>query len=294
MERLAQESELILLRIRSGQSFISACKGARIIESFPKKLNPWQDRWIELSIGIQRGHYSALESVQSFLTSLRFEIRAQKVKKKKALLPTVQAWSVAGTAILFYGITKLFFGEVASLPLSLELGVLVLMLSGVAWIFYLLKKYESQFWVIDWLRVQSLFLGQIKWGRTLHQCLRDFEVDKVSWPEDMKTWWKTSAAASMNYSDSEEPIFPEKKRLSFQAKYTQYWSLCLKQFNNNETFLPLMESHLKHESQAFEDYCETLAEVLGLKLMLPLFVCFCPAFLILSLGPMVHKLSEFN
>ena len=64
--------------------------------------------------------------------------------------------------------------------------------------------------------------------------------------------------------------------------------------SDNREDVALMESHLKYESQAFEDYCETLAEVLGLKLMLPLFICFCPAFLILCLGPMVHKLSELN
>ncbi|NCN41635.1 hypothetical protein GW916_10370 [bacterium] len=295
MEELAQEAELIQLRLKSGKSFMSACKDAKAVSVKSKNERVWQERWTNLKVGVEKGHFSALESVQSFMRSLRFEIRAQKLRKKKSLLPIIQAWSVAGAAILFYLTIKIFFSEVVPMSLYLEGAILLLLGLGTYWISRLLKNFESQFWVIDWLRGQSLLLGQVKWGRSLHQCLRDFDPDQFAWPTDLKSWWKQSCLESYNYQD----ITPYKssdtkiKKQDFASKYSEYWKLCLEQFNRNESFLPLMESHLEYEAQSFEDYCETLAEWLSVKLMLPLFLCFCPAFMLLCFGPLLSKITQF-
>ncbi len=289
MEKLANEVELILLRIRSGQSLASACANAKSLDGNLKDFKEWQERWTEIVVSVQRGHYSALESIQSFLHSLRFEMRAQKLKKKKALMPMIQAWSVVGTALLFFATIKIFFADVASLPFRMELLVVFLMLMGVLWIYYLLKKFESNFWVVDWLRQQSLIMGQIKWGRSMHQVLKDVDISKHKWPEPLKKWWQDSQSSCLGFVACTALTTGG----AFELRYSEYWSLCLNQFIRNESFLPLIESHVEFESKSFEDYCETLAEWLSVKLMLPLFLCFCPAFLLLCLGPMVAKLSEF-
>lgn len=289
MKELIQELDILELRLNSGQSFAQASRSAASIESVGSK---WQELWFEVSDGIVKGQLSALESVRAFRDSLSFEYRAEKLRKKKALLPSVQAWSVAGSSILFYFCLKFFFGQTVVIPLSLELLVGLLLTSGILWIAHLLKMYKASFWVIDWLRTQTLILSQLKWGHSLHKALKQRQKGGEDWPKEIRQWFTAANSASMHHKQSPEALSCRESS-HLEKKFSSYWRFCLEQFRKNENFVPLMEAHIQRETKSFEELCETNAEWLSVKLMLPLFLCFCPAFMILCFGPMLTRLTQF-
>lgn len=290
MKELIQELDILELRLNSGQSFAQASKSAVPIQAVDKK---WQKLWFQVAEGINKGQLSSLESVRAFRDSLSFEYRAEKLRKKKALLPSVQAWSVAGASILFYLCLKIFFREMIVIPLELEVLVGTLLCGGIFWIARLLMKYKASFWVIDWLRTQTLILSQLKWGQSLQKALRQNAHTSGHWPKELHTWWMASYEASMRYEKTPDAI-DSKTSSHLERKFSSYWRFCLEQFRRNENFVPLIESHIQRETSHFEELCETNAEWLSVKLMLPLFLCFCPAFLILCFGPMLTRLAQIS
>jgi hypothetical protein len=186
-------------------------------------------------------------------------------------------------------VIRFFFQDLVQLSPQIESAVLGLLLLGSLWIAFLLHRFRKNFWISDWLRTQSLLQSQLQWGLSLPQALSRLQTPD-SWPKELASWWEEANTQARHFEPTLSMNFLKDKD---SRKLAEYWHFCLERFRQNEGVLALVEQHIPILKEDFEGLCEKRAELLSVKLMAPLFLCFCPAFLLLCLGPLLSELNKF-
>jgi hypothetical protein len=283
--QLRDALDIVILRIESGLTLLNALDDAPRFRC----AREWGELWIELRRRVQNGEGSALDALVQFRKSVDLELRVRRLVAKRSLLPVAQAAAVGLSALLFLLATQTLFGDIFRLqPLEL-LAVLGLMGFGAFWISYLMRAYRRDLWFLEWLDFVSALASRLSWGQSLLVAWRQGLVSLRKMP-DLKKFLETSYELAQNY----EPL-PErssgardKRLLHCQTRWAQVHRL----FIANERVLPLLQKELDRAFDSFQDDLEKNAELLSVKLMLPLFGCFAPAYLLMLLAPLIRPLWQ--
>ena len=285
LEELRDALDIILLRVESGQTLRTALNDAPRFRC----AREWAERWIEVRRRIQNGEGSTLEALAQFRKSVDLELRVRRLVAKRSILPLAQAGAVGLTALLFLVATQSFFADIFRL-LPLELAcVLGLMGIGIFWISRLMIAYQKELWFLEWLDFMSALASRVSWGQSLLVAWRQ-GLSTIRKNPALRTFLQTSYGLAQNYEPLPISKTPERDRrlLHCQTRWAQVHRL----FIANERVLPILQKELDQAFDSFRDDLEKNAELLGVKLMLPLFGCFAPAYLLMLLAPLIRPLFQ--
>ena len=70
------------------------------------------------------------------------------------------------------------------------------------------------------------------------------------------------------------------------------WEQIHRLFVANERVQPVLQKELENSFASFQESLEKKAELLALRLMMPLFMCFAPAYLVMMLTPLIRPFLE--
>jgi hypothetical protein len=285
LEELRDALDIVLLRVESGQTLRTALDDAPRFRCSRE----WAERWIEVRRRIQNGEGSTLEALAQFRKSVDLELRVSRLVAKRSLLPIAQAGAVGLSALLFLVATQTLFGDIFRLLASELFCVLGLMGVGVFWISRLMRAYRKELWFLEWLDFISGLASRVSWGQSLlvawQQCLACVRKN-----QELKNFLESSYGLAQNYEPLPTHKTNERDRrlLHCQTRWAQVHRL----FIANERVLPLLQKELDRAFESFQDDLEKNAELLGVKLMLPLFGCFAPAYLLMLLAPLIRPLWQ--
>ena len=285
LEELRDALDIIHLRVESGQTLIIALRDAPRFQCSRE----WGERWIEIRRRLQNGEGSTLEALAQFRKSVDLEVRVRRLLVKRSLLPLAQAGAVGLSALLFLIATQTLFSDIFRLlPHELFI-VLALMGSGGFWILRLMRAYRKELWFLEWLDFVSALASRLSWGQSLLVAWRQ-GLDSVRKMPELKNFLETSYRLAQNYEPLPQHKSKERDRRLLRCQIR--WEQVHRLFIANERVLPLLQKELDRAFTSFQDDLEKNAEVLGIKLMLPLFVCFAPAYLLMLLAPLIRPLWQ--
>lgn len=286
LETLRDALDIALLRIESGQALVHALADAPRFKCDKE----WIERWLELKNRLLKGEVSVLEALSNFRRSVDLQLRIRRLVARRSLMPLVQACSVGATSILFLLATQTIFADMLQLrPLELALSLSLLGL-GYFWTFKLMQNYRRDLWLIDWLEFVSGLATRVSWGQSLLVAWKQTASAKSRLPKDLDLFLKKSLQHAENY----EPLPPLVPTRGHDAKLVRKcqlrWEQVHRLFVANERVLPVLQKELTHAYESFQDSLERKAELLSAKMMLPLFLCFAPAYLVMLLAPLIRPL----
>jgi len=286
LETLRDSLDIALLRIESGQSLVQALADAPRF----KCEKQWIERWLELKSRLIKGEASAAEALSNFRRSVDLQLRIHRLVARRSLLPLVQACAVGLTSILFLVATQTLFADMLKLRASELMLVISLLGLGYFWIFKLMQAYRRDLWFIDWLEFVSGIATRVSWGQSLLVAWKQSLPLKSRLPAELDAFLKKSLNHAENY-EALPRISPTGKRdLKLIRKCQLRWEQIHRLFIANERVLPVLQKELTHAYEHFQDGLERKAELLSAKMMLPLFLCFAPAYLLMLLAPLIRPL----
>ncbi len=285
LEELRDALDIVLLRVESGQTLRTALDDAPRFRCSRE----WAERWIEVRRRIQNGEGSALEALAQFRKSVDLELRVSRLVAKRSLLPIAQAGAVGLSALLFLVATQTLFGDIFRLLASELFCVLGLMGLGVFWISRLMRAYRKELWFLEWLDFISGLASRVSWGQSLLVAWQQ-GLASVRKNQELKNFLESSYGLAQNYEPL--PIHKTNQRDRRLLHCQTRWAQVHRLFIANERVLPLLQKELDRAFESFQDDLEKNAELLGVKLMLPLFGCFAPAYLLMLLAPLIRPLWQ--
>jgi hypothetical protein len=286
LEALRDALDVALLRLESGQAL------ARSLDDAPRFAcdRVWVERWVELRRRLLSGHVSAVEAIGNFRRSVDLQLRVRRLVAKRSLLPLAQAASVGVTSLLFLGVTQVFFSESFRLRAP-ELGLaLGLILGGWAWIWRLVNAYRKDLWFLDWLEFVSALSTQLSWGQGLLAAWKNAQPAPGKLPAPLEVFLATSLHHAENYQALPPAVACEQAPLVLRCRTR--WEQVHRLFVANERVLPLLQKEIDGAFAGFQETLERQADLLAMRLLLPLFLCFAPAYLVMLLVPLIRPWAQ--
>ena len=285
LETLRDALDIALLRVESGQAISKALEDA---PRFCCDLD-WIERWRELRERLLRGEASALEGLSNFRRSVDLQLRIRRLISRRSLLPLIQATAVGCSSVLFLLATQIFFSELFRLT-STELSVVLgLIIAGCLWIWKLLGAYKRDMWFVDWLEFMSGLATRLSWGQGLLVSWKLGRGSMERLPPELRSYLSESFTRAENYQSFCSPRTTRTGNLLLRRCQLR-WEQVHQLFVANERVLPVLQKELESAFEVFSDGLERQAELLGARLMLPLFLCFAPAYLVMLLAPLIRPL----
>jgi hypothetical protein len=286
LEALVDALDIGILRMESGQTLAQALNDAPQLQCD----SDWVQRWLELRDRLSKGQASGLDGLSNFRRSVKLHLRIRRLVQRRSLLPLIQAGAVASCTLIFLLVTQVFFAELFRLSF-LELST-ALLLTGIGcyWIKHLLAEYEKELWFMDWLEFISGLATRIGWGQGLLPAWRAGMHGIGRLPRELIEFLYSSYKRAESYETipSVKRLPPSKDRLLTRCRVR--WEQVHRLFVANERVLPILNKELEDAYACFCDGLERRAEVLSAKLMLPLFLCFAPSYLLILLAPLIRAL----
>ncbi|MEO5667099.1 MAG: hypothetical protein ABIR96_03485 [Bdellovibrionota bacterium] len=285
LEILRDALDVALLRIESGQPLAKAVADAPRFECE----KDWVERWTELRSRLLRGESSALEGLTQFRRSVDLQLKIGRLVTRRSLLPLIQSGAVGLTSMIFLVATQTLFRDLFHLT-SIELAVAISLLGvGYLWMWKLVHDYRRELWFIDWLEFVSGLSARLSWGQGLLPAWKYGLASTARLPKELREFLTESFRKAENYEVLPTPRLVSKEdALVFRCRTR--WEQVHRLFVANERVLPVLVREIENAFESFQDGLERKAELLSAKLMLPLFLCFAPAYLLMLMAPLIRPL----
>ena len=291
MDQLIDAFELLLLRIRCGQTLTQSMRGL----ASPKVNAELNSQWQTLFLSIQKGSLRAEPGIQAFLGFLKLQRKLSGLLSQKTLLPKLQSLVIMTISAGFLLAGYLLFPDTlrptsSVVLVSLTLNALGFLLNG-----YLIRSFEKDLWFAEWLMFLSNIQNNLNAGFTLARSL-SVELENL---EKFKNWPKSllSDLVQLGTCIQQGTELPNLRTLPSRAKAShqqahEHLKLLTQQYSNAEPLSELLSKLLPSCAEVFERQITMESEKLSLKILVPMFLFYFPSFLVLLFGPLLRGIQE--
>lgn len=287
VQRFSDHLEIILVRVRCGQTLRQAVQG--LPNAVPA--GPLYDAWRSVGHAVNEGRLGAEPAITSLLQRIRLEERAETFLDRATAPVSGQAKLVGGLSVLFLAAALFLFPPILRPGLGTLAASFIFGAAGFGFQRWLLQRARRGLWLADWVRVLGLWRSRLSWGSTPGQALdalsRDGQIAPLPKPLRERV---------------------EGLLQSLRAGASESEALCSKPTNPAETYaceqidalarlamdgLPLTElltSFVESTESRFRNQAEEVGERLKAQALAPLLICHFPSFGILWMGPLLGSL----
>ncbi len=236
--------------------------------------------WQEIKIQILEGQLSGAQALQSLISRIELDVEVSEAFQKTSAMAVAQSY-ICGFLFLGALILRVWLSDA---PFQVTDGLAFLMIAIAAlsqWKIY--RHFLRESWFHDWLKFISNFESQIRSGKTPQQALQ----------ENRERLNKKIPEYLLDPEKNSEPNRTAKKNIgplekSAQKSWNLIWlahsrGLGLGQFLERQREI-LLKKLLAHYSIA--------ATRLSLLMLIPLYLLFLPACLMVMLGPLLASLFK--
>ncbi len=293
---LTETLEIVLIRLRSGQTLRQSLSGLPDIESSRQIAK----RWVNLRDQIFEGQTPALKSVEHFQQALVMEEHLKNELKSASQNPKMQSYIMIALCVCFLLYALCFFPIIlrpGTGELSLCLGLIFI---GIVWISLYLKKLKSQFWFIHWLELLNRLNCDLHCGQSLGPALNQKTQEAVfdHLPIPLKSYLlqcldhiKRCEHLELETFIAKTPSFHS--NIDVIESITQ-WNYLMQNYLQGHSLTECLDFFIESSHKRYLNRMKSLSQKLKFQLMLPLFFCFLPSFLVLLFGPILRQLMHLK
>lgn len=290
LDSLLDAIDHVLVRIRCGNTLLQAVEGMPPLKADAQICS----EWCALRDRILNGEIPA-ESLASFVQHLRLVSRIDGLLEQKTQGPRIQGQVITVIAFLFAIVSRVLFPEEIRPSWTLTLISWTLLGAGAYWVKTELRRASAGLWMADWLAFLARLSAALSWGQTLGPALVHALEDRPpkSWPNSLQTVLQKFTEACRHYEDlpvsTWELGFRDTSSEIVQATEQLRWIHELHQ--KGQPLVETLDSFVEHALEGLERRLSIAAEKLTVRLLIPLFVCYLPAFLITLFSPILSLVN---
>lgn len=276
--------ELLILKIRSGHTYLSAKSQSRLQFVAPKE----RAQFKKIETAILDEQKPALPALEAYKNHLALDYQTRELISAKSMVAILQAKILVALAALLAGASFFLFPPQLSssltTPLWIPLTACSLILGAWKWCEYLSSSFEKNLWFSKWNLLLSSWASGLQSGQTFHStCLEGSE----SWGQLPSPLRKHLDGYRSNTKHPSSKKIQNNSRDPFIDLACEQCQLIFLQMERGVPVLEFLLSLIDDNKQKFQQFIVKKGDLLQFQLMIPLMLCFLPAFWLLLFGPLV-------
>lgn len=288
LENFADGIDLALMRVRCGKTLRQALVNLPEVKVAPAVAK----EWAELRNRILSGDLPAEKGLESFVESLRLRERVTQLIQEKTLAPKLQAYVIAGLSCLLFVVSKFLFPATLRPKFGLCVVALGLIFFSFLWIGKLRRNFERNLWFADWLVFLQRLESSLSWGQTFTASMGAIEASLwTRWPASLGADLGRLREASLRALPYRPSAGDAPSRDAELTKAHDQLDWIADLYRKGQPMTEILRKFVTLSFEGFERRTAMRAHRLSLELLLPLFVCSLPAFLLLLFGPLLGFLA---
>ncbi len=284
---LIRDLDLVLTRIRSGLTLTQALRDL----SPPRADAEFRREWEGVREGVLAGRVSAEDAVFALRLRLRTEERLESDLQRCTAQPRAQGWLVSALAVAFGLYQSLLAPELLRPRPLTWLAVLPLLATGLWTLRLLIARVRRHLWLADWILALRRLESGLRWGESLPALLARTPPPPTL-PKVLAAAWcslQTRLRLGHPPTPSKGPPISKSDHGSVAALETLSWLERL--FHEGHSVREVLSGSLTSFEEQLADRLALESEALKLRLLVPLFVFFLPAFAAFLLDPLLRALT---
>jgi hypothetical protein len=293
MEKFTDNLDLILLRMRAGETFRSSLKGLDISNSLdnPKTIGLWN----KLIYDIDSGKIKAFPGITALHEYVQTQVEITTLLNDKIRMPKAQAYTGFGLGVLGCVFSPLFVPDILQPSATHIIASLLWASLGLGISLFLISKTQKSFWFCDWFFFLKKLLVRINTGETLRSSvlfsLKE-EISNPRYPKNLILILSSFLNEVESLEDTPTPELDTKEKtenIDLVKAHIQFLKEALLQASPVTATLEFACSRM---ALKIPYQIKAKAEILSFWLFLPLFFFQLPAVLGLWVWPFLKHLNQ--